>query len=131
MKLIILPLAACALLLVGCPKKQTVQNPSRGPLTETEPAKPFPEQPAVQTQAIRPLSGWRVQIFASSTRENARKVAEEARWKFPDQQLFIFEQGGLHKVQMGNGLSRAQADQLKQKAKDEGYAGAFAVEVSF
>lgn len=75
------------------------------------------------------MSGWRVQLFASGTRENARRVAEEARWKFPEHQIFIIEQEGLHKVQVGNGLGRSQADQLKQSAKEQGYSGAFAVEV--
>lgn len=150
MKHWILPLIAVAALFFGCPKKQAVQDPAREPLTETQPAAPrpgqepapFPEQPAAQPQApsapppaqaqpARPLSGWRVQLFASGTRENARKVAEEARWKFPEHQMFIFEQGGLHKVQLGNGLDRAQADQLRQRAKDQGFPGAFAVEVTF
>lgn len=148
MRHIIYPLAACALLFCGCPKKQSVQGPAAEPLTEAKPATsqpgpeaaPFPEQPAVanplplqtsptpQTPTIRLQSGWRVQLFASGTRENARRVAEEARWKFPEHQIFIIEQEGLHKVQLGNGLERAQADQLKQRAKDQGYAGAFAVE---
>jgi cell division septation protein DedD len=72
-----------------------------------------------------------VQIFASGTRENARKVAEEARWRFSEHQVFILEQGGLHKVQVGNGLGRVQADQLKQRAKEQGFPGAFAIEVTF
>lgn len=141
------PVMCGALLFCGCPKKQTVQEPAKEPLAEaavaapqpgTAPA-PFPEQPAAANpaptpppaaQPARPISGWRVQLFASGTRDNARRVAEEARWKFSDQQLFIIEQEGLHKVQVGNGLGRAQADQLKQRAKEQGYPGAFAVEVA-
>lgn len=136
-----------ALLFCGCPKKQTVQEPAKETLTETavpapQPgtaAAPFPEQPAAASpapaqppaaQPARPMSGWRVQLFASGTRDNARRVAEEARWKFPEQQIFIIEQEGLHKVQVGNGLGRAQADLLKQRAKEQGYAGAFAVDVT-
>lgn len=144
MRYFIFPLALGTLLLCGCPKKQTVQEPAKEPLTETAvpatqpgPA-PFPEQPAAANpapaqppaaQPARPMSGWRVQLFASGTRENARRVAEEARWKFPEHQIFIIEQEGLHKVQVGNGLGRSQADQLKQSAKEHGYSGAFAVEV--
>ncbi len=117
------------LLLCGCPKKQTVQGPARESLTEAQPSAQ-PETPAPPTPpAIRPQSGWRVQVFASSTRENARRVAEEARWKFVEHQVFIIEQDGLHKVQVGNGLSRIQADQLKNNARMNGYPGAFAVEV--
>ncbi len=143
----VFPLMLGMLLFCGCPKKQTIQEPPKEPLTETAvPASqsgaapaPFPEQPAASNpapaqppaaQPARPMSGWRVQLFASGTRENARRVAEEARWKFPDQQIFIIEQEGLHKVQVGNGLGRAQADQLKQRAKEQGYLGAFAVEVA-
>lgn len=142
-----IPLMLGTLLFCGCPKTQTVQEPAKEPLTETAVAAPqpgtapapFPEQPVAANpapaptpaaQPARPMSGWRVQLFASGTRENARKVAEEARWKFPEQQIFIIEQEGLHKVQVGNGLGRAEADQLKQRAKEQGYPGAFAVDVA-
>ncbi len=148
MKYWIFPLMAAAAMLCGCPKKQAMQEPAKEPLTETAPAThrdgsaqvPFPEQPAANqapqpemppapaVPPARPMSGWRVQLFASGTRENARKVAEEARWKLPEHQLFIIEQDGLHKVQAGNGLSRTQADQLKQRAKELGFSGAFAIE---
>jgi len=139
-------LAAGAVLFVGCPKKQEMREPAKEPLTETAPAAaqpgtapaPFPEQPAAtpapQPEAPAPartatvMSGWRIQLFASGTRENARKVAEEARWKLPEHQVFIIEQDGLHKVQVGNGLSRLQADQLKQRAREQGFSGAFAIE---
>ena len=140
----ILPIVLlAAAVLAGCPKSQTVPEPTKEPLTETAPAAPFPEQPAPAPAApppapapapaarpAPPAAGWRVQVFVSSTRENARKVAEEARWKFPEHQLFIAEQEPFYKVQVGNGLSRAQAEQLKLKAKELGFAGAFPVEVN-
>lgn len=140
MRVWILPFMASAMFLCGCPKQQELQKPVQepAPQAEAQPSvqpTPFPEQPAASqptppaAQPAQQMSGWRVQLFASGTRENARKVAEEARWKFPERQVFITEQGGLHKVQVGNGLSRLQADQLKQAAKDQGFTGAFAIEV--
>lgn len=126
--------------LVGCPKRQTVNQPVQEPAVQSETAKPFPEEPAPQPAATtapppqsrwQPVSGWRVQIFVSGTKENARRVAEEARWKFLDQQIFVAEQPPYYKVQVGNGLSRQAAENLKQKAKELGYQDAFAVEVVY
>jgi cell division septation protein DedD len=132
-------------LAAGCATK-VVQGPAKEPVAEQAPKAPFPEQPATPApqptepaptaspaaaprSSVQQLSGWRVQIFVSGTRENARKVAEDARWKFPDQQIFLTEYEPYYKVQIGNGLSRQAADALKQKAKDQGYPGAFPVEI--
>jgi len=116
-------------------KEPVVQEPAKQPFTEVTPAAPAPETTGSQyvgsKGAVQSVWGWRVQIFASATLENARKVAEEARWRFSEHQVFILEQGGLHKVQVGNGLGRVQADQLKQRAKEQGFPGAFAIEVTF
>ena len=146
MKSKIVIICAVALAACGCLKTQTVQEPVKPPVAE-EPAKaPFVEQPQVATPVaqaegeqrsefvgskgpVAEVWGWRVQIFVSATVENARKVAEEARWKFGDQQIFIAEAYPYYKVQVGVNLTRQDADRLKARAKQLGYAQAYAVEV--
>jgi hypothetical protein len=140
--------------MCGCLKQQTVQEPVKSPVAEQPQKQPFTEQAQPAAPAAQPAQmtadpsdqpqdqqyvgskgpatevwGWRVQIFVSATRENARKVAEEARWKFGDQQIFITESYPYYKVQVGSNLTRQDADNLKARAKKLGYAQAYPVEV--
>lgn len=132
------------LLQAGCfGNKQEAQKPlgepvaeasAKQPFTEVAPAAPAPEATGSQyvgsKGAVRSVWGWRVQIFASATLENARKVAEEARWKFGDQQIYVSEAEPYYKVQAGNNLTRQDADNLKSRAKALGYKGVFVIEVN-
>jgi hypothetical protein len=153
MKHKILLAAALPLLLAGCfGNKQEVQKPLAEPVAEAPAKTPFPEQPAAQAPApqsqapapqdnsgmaipsgskgpVNQVYGWRVQIFVSGSIENARRVAEEARWKFRDQQIYIAEALPYYKVQAGNCLTRQDADNLKVRAKALGYQGSFVVEM--
>ncbi len=155
MKLKLVTVATVLISLIGCfGKKQEVQKPVQEPVVEAPAKAPFPEQPPApaapvpepavpQPQTPTPeggmpdpsgsrgtvqqVWGWRVQIFVSGTIDNARNVAEEARWKFKDQQIYITEVEPYYKVQVGNCLTRQDADNLKQRAKALGYQGAFVV----
>jgi hypothetical protein len=135
-------LAALLLIIAaaGCAKQQALQQPAAEPTAEGKPA--FPEAPAGTAKpppapapatavvtAPPQAGGFRVQIFVSSTRENALKVAEDARWKFKDQQVFFKELDGAYKVQVGSSLSRPDADALKARAKALGFEGAFVIEL--
>ena len=136
--------------LCGCFNKQAVREPAKPPVAEEPKKEPFAEQPAAvpaqpvpqETASQAPAQdfsgsrgaapqawGWRVQIFVSSTVENARKVAEEARWKFGDQQIFIVSSEPYYKVQVGANLTRQDAEQLKTRARQLGYQQAYPVEV--
>jgi len=134
--------------LAGCSaKKQAVQEPVKEPVAQESAKQPFTETPAPEPAdtltaeaqgaqftgskgLVQSVWGWRVQIFASSTLENARKVAEEARWKFGDQQVYLSEAEPYYKVQVGNNLTRQDADNLKRRAQKLGYKGVFVVEVN-
>ncbi len=133
-------------ILAGCfGKKQAVQEPVKEPIAQEQAKQPFTEIPPAEPAAtpepqgsqytgskgpVQSVWGWRVQIFASATLENARKMAEEARWKFGDQQVFISEAEPYYKVQVGNNLTRQDADVLKRRAKALGYKGVFVIEVN-
>jgi hypothetical protein len=144
--------AILPLMLAGCfGNKQEAQKPLGEPVAEAPAKTPFPEQqaapapqpsetPAPQDNSGLPVPsgsqgpvsqvyGWRVQLFVSGSVENARRVAEEARWKFKDQQIYITEALPYYKVQAGNCLTRQDAENLKARAKALGYQGSFAVEV--
>ncbi|MBI4727350.1 SPOR domain-containing protein [candidate division TA06 bacterium] len=146
MKHKILLAVALPLLLAGCfGNKQEVQKPLGEPVAEAPAKTPFPEQPPVPAPApqdnsgmtvlsgskgpVQQVYGWRVQLFVSGSIENARRVAEEARWKFEDQQIYISESLPYYKVQAGNCLTRQDADNLKTRAKVLGYQGSFVVEM--
>ncbi len=136
------------LALAGCSaKRQAVQEPvvqeqAKAPFTEVSQTEPAAEPAQTQTEEavsspyagskgpVQNVWGWRVQIFASSTLENARNVAEDARWKFGDQQIYVSEAEPYYKVQVGNNLTRQDADNLKNRAKALGYKGVFVIEVN-
>ncbi len=117
------------------PVKETppVQTVQPTPSAQPEPAEQSDEisqQYVGSRGVVNDVWGWRVQIFASGTLENARKVAEEARWRFGDQQIYLAEVYPYYKVQVGNNLTKDDAERLKKRAKNLGYQGVFIVEVN-
>lgn len=128
----------------GCAsRKQPLLEPVKEtpPVQTVQPAPPAQPEPAEQMDdnnqqyvgsrgVVNDVWGWRVQIFASGTLENARKVAEEARWRFGDQQVYLAEVYPYYKVQVGNNLTRQDAERLRKRAQKLGYEGVFIVEVN-
>jgi len=69
-------------------------------------------------------SCWRVQVAAPPERDRAERMVEAAR----SQLLlpFVIEQeGGLFKVRMRDCLPAAAANDLRRRAVESGFAGAF------
>lgn len=129
---------AAVLLWGGCSsRKQPLPEPVKE-TPSTEAAQPAPAAQAENINqqyvgsrgVVKDVWGWRVQIFASGTLENARKVAEEARWRFGDQQVYLAEAYPYYKVQVGNNLTRQDAERLRIRAQKLGYQGVFIVEVN-
>jgi hypothetical protein len=85
-------------------------------------APPPPPAPAPAT-----VLGFRVQIFASSTEDNASRIANDARSSF-DETVYVEHIIPYYKVRVGDFLTRAEADVLKSKALQIGFRGAFVVE---
>jgi hypothetical protein len=90
-----------------------------------EPA--VPERPVTPAPAPRTILGFRVQIFASNTEENASRVATDAREVFTDP-VYIEYVAPYYKVRVGDYLTREEIESLKNKALGLGYRGAFIVE---
>ena len=85
---------------------------------------PQPESPVMSPQKVY---GFRVQIFASSTEENATRVASDAREVFTDR-VYVEYVAPYYKVRVGDYLTHEEVEPLKNKALSLGYRGAFIVE---
>lgn len=75
--------------------------------------------------ALRP--GYRIQLFATATRELAEARAAEARELF-DEPIYVQAEGALYKVHVGDCTSRDEADALRRAALGLGHDGAFVVD---
>ena len=91
-------------------------------------AEPYvPAQPESPVMAPQRVYGFRVQIFASSTEENASRVAADAREAFNDR-VYVEYVAPYYKVRVGDYLTHQEVEPLKNKALSLGYRGAFIVE---
>ncbi|KPK73900.1 hypothetical protein AMJ87_00185 [candidate division WOR_3 bacterium SM23_60] len=91
-------------------------------------AEPYvPAQPTTPVMAPQKVYGFRVQIFASSTEENASHVAADARKVFSDR-VYVEYVAPYYKVRVGDYLTNEEVEPLKDKALSLGYRGAFIVE---
>ncbi len=72
--------------------------------------------------------GYRVQIFASSSLEKAEKVAGEARAVFSER-VYVEYSAMLYRVRVGDFPFKEDAIQLRDRAIQSGYEGAWVAEV--
>lgn len=87
----------------------------------------IPAQPETPVPAPQTVYGFRVQIFASSTEENASRVAMDARDIFTER-VYVEYIAPYYKVRVGDYLTREEVEPLKNRALSAGYRGAFIVE---
>jgi len=73
------------------------------------------------------VPGFRVQIFASNTNEGANKIASEARFKFTES-VYVEYENPYYKVRIGDLKNRADAETLREKARNVGYSDAWIVQ---
>ena len=77
--------------------------------------------------APKTIPGFRVQVFASTSRGNAERVFSEARGLLGEK-AYLEVVPPLYKVRMGNFLTQQEAQLLKERAIEKGYKSAFVVE---
>jgi hypothetical protein len=82
---------------------------------------------APPTPSSTKVFGFRIQIFASSTENNASRVADDAKTSFPEY-VYVEYVPPYYKVRIGDCLTREDAEILKNKALRLGYRGAFVIE---
>ncbi len=80
-----------------------------------------------QAQEPEKVFGYRVQIFATLKKENAQRVADEAR-KVLSKPVYIEYIPPFYKVRVGNFKSRDDAEEYKEYLRANGYPDAFVVE---
>jgi cell division septation protein DedD len=83
--------------------------------------------PVAPSRAPASVLGFRVQIFASSTENNADRVAADARSAFKNR-VYVDYIAPYYKVRVGDCLTREEAEVMKNKARTLGYRGAFVIE---
>jgi hypothetical protein len=86
-----------------------------------------PPQPETPVMAPQKVYGFRVQIFASSTKDGAERVAGDARAVFTER-VYVEYIAPYYKVRVGDFLTAEDVERLKDKALSMGYRGAFIVE---
>ena len=84
----------------------------------------------VQPQVRRPVttSGFRVQIFSSSTRHAAEEAQNQARAQLNRDDVFIDFEPPYFKVRIGNFQARKDAEKFLAEAKKKGYETPFIVQ---
>jgi len=107
----------------------------RKTLPETETFKPVEEvtndenaseETATHVSAFEQVIGYRVQIFAAKDKGNAEKVKELASKTIRERIYIVLAQDNLYKVQVGDFLSRIDAEKMRDEIRrDPAYADAF------
>lgn len=95
------------------------------PQTEA-PVEPQRELPVPGTDPQVGQRGFRVQLAATGERTDADRVAREARNRLQVETYVVFE-GSLYKVRAGDYVDRAEALRLRDRARANGYDGAWVV----
>ncbi len=82
---------------------------------------------ATTTTTGTTVPGYRVQIFASNTNDGAEKIASDARFKFTER-VYVEYDPPYYKVRIGDYQNRSDAEILREKAKNLGFADAWIVQ---
>ena len=152
LSVLVLSVLAAGLALTSC-ARQTVGGEKTNPVTRKQPAEteleaipapvtsqkktaPGAEEPSSYIEEREPPkveegagSGFRVQIFASSSLEKAEAVAKQARTVFSDR-VYVEYSAPLYRVRVGDFSTKEQALVFKDKAVQAGYDGAWVAAVS-
>jgi hypothetical protein len=73
------------------------------------------------------IPGFRVQIFASTSIDEATKQKEAAEGLFPDEWLYIVYDPPTYKVRAGNFITRFDADRFLKQSSQDGFRDAWIV----
>ncbi len=88
------------------------------------------EKPPVNMEEGEKVEGFRVQIFAFSSKERAEKAKEEAEQVLSLPVYIEYDPtiDGPYKVRVGDFTTREEAEKYKEKLRQGGYPDAFVVE---
>ena len=79
--------------------------------------------------ATKEAEGFRVQILATNNIETASLTEQEANARFESlgHKTYLVFEAPLYKIRIGDCIDRNTAEELRDKAKEYGYSGAFIV----
>jgi uncharacterized protein YcfL len=82
-----------------------------------------------EESTFREAQGFRVQILATKSIENATLIEQEAKDLFNtmNHKIYLIFDAPLYKVRVGDVISRDNAEEIRDIAKDYGYREAFIV----
>ncbi len=115
---------------VASAKRDTVLLVKSAGDTVKAPVRAAPKDTTVEkgTEATpKTIPGYRVQVFASTSRGNAERVFAEARGLLGEK-AYLEVALPLYKVRVGNCVTQQEALPLKERAIEKGYKSAFVVE---
>jgi cell division septation protein DedD len=115
-----------SLVIVQPPVQEPYPEPTIIFIEEDIPIEPEPEEEVV-TQAPTFEYGFRVQILASTSEENANGFAGEARTKL-DHPVYVEYIPPYYKVRVGDFIVRSDAESCRDRIRGMGYTDAFVVE---
>ncbi|MBI4535089.1 MAG: SPOR domain-containing protein [Ignavibacteriae bacterium] len=80
---------------------------------------------AVETPEVVP--GFRVQLFATTSIDEANAKKTEAESLFPEEWFYVVYDPPVYKLRSGNFLTRFEADRFSKRAAERGYVDAWTV----
>jgi len=86
-------------------------------------------QKQLSARSYREEPGLRIQLFAGAVEENARIVASEVQSLSLDS-VYVLEENGLYKVQLGNFQERLAAEQMLDQLRFKGITNAWIVQTT-
>lgn len=105
-------------------ERETVVTGEIRPATELETAPP----PTVGAEPATLATGWRVQIFASRSQDEASSAATRVRDALGDQTpVYVERDDPWFKVRVGDLSDRAAAERLRERVAGQGWPDAWAV----
>ncbi len=105
---------------------EVVETPLSPESLQVESAPPPPPEPAAQPDTAGTVPGFRVQVFASSSRVVAERAAQAARRRL-GVAAYVVPWAGLYRVQVGDFRSREAARGLLERARSGFYPDAWIV----
>ena len=111
-------------------EEDEIQVKPRPEATDTNESARVLKEAVPETEEAVPESelvqGYRVQLFASETEQNANEAKKRAIFKF-DERVYLIFQGAYYRLYIGDFIDRKDAERLALEAQRKGFEGAWVV----
>ena len=111
-------------------EEEDIQVKPRPEATEADETPRVLKEAVPETEEAVPeselIQGYRVQLFASETEQNANEAKKRAIFKF-DERVYLIFQGAYYRLYVGDFVDRKDAEKLALEAQRKGFDGAWVV----